>query len=186
MYRVMCDICKQKPAVRKVVTFNKENKKVSYLCEDCYFERQQNAKISIMHGIANQTAGTASSETAYARENVCRKCGTTAGEFLRTGILGCDNCYTDLAPEILAMIKSSQGNAAHTGKSPTQTAQKKAGVTVRKEKASENRLESVPEENEILKLKKQLEGAILTEDFEQACVLRDKINALEAEDNGNA
>ena len=185
MYRVMCDICKQKPAVRKVVTFNKENKKVRYICEDCYYKRQQSATLSVMNGIASK-ASAPSNAAAYAHENVCRKCGTTASEFLRTGILGCDNCYTDLAPEILAMIKSSQGNVAHTGKTPDKANEKPMASTVKKDMTVNEKTESAPEENEVLKLKKQLEGAILTEDFEQACVLRDKINALESEDMNDA
>jgi len=180
MYRNMCDSCEKKPAVRKVVTFNKDKKKVQYLCEDCYYKRQQQATISIMNGIANKTTG---SNAGYGYTNICSKCKTTADEFRKSGLLGCENCYNDLAPEVLAMIKASQGKMAHMGKNPYE--KKKAPdkeETKPEEKAEQPKQEIIAEESEELKLKKELEDAILLEDFELACELRDKINALKEGD----
>lgn len=166
-----------------MVTLNKEKKTVSYLCEDCYYKRQQQATISIMSGICS---GMNHPISETPRENVCRNCGTTARDFLATGILGCENCYNDLAPEILAMIQSSQVKTSHTGKSPIEKEKRSTPPAESEMIKSADTQPQVSEENAVLKLKKQLENAILTENFEQACVLRDKINRLESERAENA
>ena len=119
IYGFICSVCNKKPARRKVVTYNAEKKKVLYLCDDCYHERQKKATISIMDSIANKMTNSSKNTTSGIRyESMCSKCKTTETEFRNTGLLGCENCYNDLAPAILAMIRSSQGNLAHIGKNP--------------------------------------------------------------------
>jgi protein arginine kinase activator len=187
MYGFICSVCNKKPAARKVVTFNSEKKKIQYLCEDCYYLRQKEMTISIMDNIASKTTGKTNSAGGVKYQNVCSKCNTTEAEFRKTGLLGCENCYNDLAPAILSMIRSSQGNLSHTGKDPNLTASKKNEDTNKtKPEENEQKVEVKQKDSEALTLKKQLENAIMIEDFELACKLRDKINNLKKEDMSDA
>jgi len=191
MYRMMCDICKKNPAMRKVINITKEKKEVQYICDDCYHKRQQNATLTIIKGIASNLS-PAKSEAPM--EHVCRACGTTASNFMQTGIVGCDNCYVDLAPEILQMIRATQGQINHLGKSPYNTEKREAMQQAEqalqdapKAEAPEITLkeEEPKAESEVLKLKKALEAAVLMEDYEKAIELRDKLATM-TEDEDNA
>jgi len=169
-----------KPATRSVTVSTGKGKHMELWCEDCYREQQQK-ELTFIHGVK----GGYSAPVEIAQENICRRCGTTSSDFSRTGILGCENCYNDLAPEVLAMIKTSQVKTLHMGKSPL-SKETKSSTVAQDIESVDVKSEEPKEENEVLELKKQLESAILTEDFEQACVLRDKLNALESERDEDA
>ena len=47
---------------------------------------------------------------------VCSHCGRTATEFFKTGIVGCANCYKDLAWEVKPTIVKMQGERSHCGR----------------------------------------------------------------------
>lgn len=46
----------------------------------------------------------------------CKTCGQTANEFERTLLLGCPDCYVNLADEILSFVKRTQGGVVHVGR----------------------------------------------------------------------
>ncbi len=94
-------------------------------------------------------------------EYICQSCGTTGEEFLRTGFVGCSDCYKELAPLIMPVVRRMQGDVSHVGKVPV-------GV--------EN---SVSIEYE--RLKKELHKAIETEEYEQASIIRDRMRQLKGE-----
>lgn len=189
MYRMICNICKRNPAMRKVVTFTKEKKEVQYICDDCYHKRQQSATISIIKGIASNINSV---EKQAQLEHVCKVCGTKASGFMQTGIVGCDNCYVDLAPEILQMIRATQGQINHLGKTPYDAEKEEAmKATEPKEPIRADAVAPEPEkvveepkaESEVLKLKKALEAAVQMEEYEKAIALRDQLATMTEEDS---
>jgi protein arginine kinase activator len=48
----------------------------------------------------------------------CLKCETTLNDFLLTGKVGCQNCYTVFGEEISALTLAKNGRDFHTGKTP--------------------------------------------------------------------
>jgi protein arginine kinase activator len=91
----------------------------------------------------------------------CPNCGMTYGQFGQVGRFGCSHCYESFAGQLESLLRRVQGNSRHTGKVPL-----RAGGTLGYKR-------------EIEQLRQELQGAITSEAYERAAVLRDRIHALE-------
>lgn len=96
----------------------------------------------------------------------CPDCGLTFEEFRKTGRLGCYRDYEVFRPALLPLIAKIQHATGHTGQVPARAAR---------------RLEH---ERELESLNARLAEAVTTENYEEAAVLRDQIQAAEAEFEG--
>lgn len=92
----------------------------------------------------------------------CEYCGSTFNDIVKNGRVGCANCYTKFEDRLQPTITKMHGNAKHIGKNVTYTEEK----------------EAEPEISELDKLKNDLKLAIKEQRFEDAAVLRDKINEM--------
>lgn len=100
----------------------------------------------------------------------CETCGSTYNDIARTGMMGCADCYEVFSDRILPTIRRIHGNTTHMGKnSPSY---KKVEV----EKKPEDK-----KEDELTKLRSELDTAIKNQEFEKAAVLRDRIKEKENE-----
>ncbi len=88
----------------------------------------------------------------------CPSCGTSFNEIAETGLVGCSECYTHFRNELIPSVKMMHGTTKH----------------IQKVQKPEN-----TKENEINKLKKELQKAIKEERFEDAARLRDEIKTEE-------
>ncbi len=96
----------------------------------------------------------------------CDTCGTTYNDIARTGMVGCADCYDIFADRLLPTIRRVHGNTAHCGKnSPSY-------------RVVEDEKEDKPE-NEIDRLKAELDEAVKNQEFEKAAQLRDEIKEKE-------
>lgn len=185
MYRKMCDICKQNPPTHRVINFTNTKKEVLDICDDCYQKRQQSNSFDFIKSMM----GTTKAQKAAEPQHICRVCGTTSTSFMKTGLVGCDNCYVDLAPEIRQMIRATQGDIKHMGKSPTSSEKQELVETADAKNETPTVTETIPEEpkaeSEELRLKKALEAAVQMEDYEKAIELRDRLATM-AEENEDA
>jgi Uncharacterized protein with conserved CXXC pairs len=93
----------------------------------------------------------------------CPQCQMSWQEFRTTGRLGCVGCYQAFQRGLQAIIGQLQGNHAHIGKIPKREGK---GLALKRE---------------IDELKKELQGCIEKEEFEQAAQVRDRIRELESE-----
>ena len=55
-------------------------------------------------------------DASFVQGRVCARCGTGLGELLRTGIVGCAECYKNFETEIRNAIIQKQGTINHVGK----------------------------------------------------------------------
>jgi len=95
----------------------------------------------------------------------CPECGITYSEFKTKARLGCANDYEVFRSELLRLLEKIHGSTQHAGKTPhTVDAQ-------------------VRKENELIRLKKDLESVVKSEDFEKAAEIRDRIKTIELELN---
>lgn len=92
----------------------------------------------------------------------CEYCGSTFNDIVKSGRVGCANCYSKFEDRLQPTITKMHGNAKHIGKNVTYTEEK----------------EAEPEISELDKLKNDLKLAIKEQRFEDAAVLRDKINEM--------
>ena len=51
----------------------------------------------------------------------CPYCGKSKDSVLRSGLVGCANCYKSFAKELMPMIVKTQGEETHDGKTPVAT-----------------------------------------------------------------
>lgn len=94
----------------------------------------------------------------------CPDCSLSFEEFRKTGRLGCHRDYEVFRPALLPLIAKIQHATSHTGQIPARAAR---------------RLER---ESELESLNARLAEAVTTENYEEAAVLRDLIQAHEAGD----
>lgn len=140
-----------------------------HLCEPCAKQMNIMGANHEFH-LENLIAGLAPEadfSPAAAEESrlACPACGLTAGQFKRSGRLGCAKCYEAFREELIPLLRKIHGSAHHTGKVPS-----KAG-----EGASQSRV------RDIKKLRRELREAISHEEYERAARLRDEIKSLETE-----
>lgn len=88
----------------------------------------------------------------------CLNCGCTSEEFLSTGFLGCPQCYTYLASSVSPVIVRLFGKSEHNG----------INYNIK------------PKGNKEL-LKEQLNQSVANEDYEQAVIIKRKLNALDGD-----
>lgn len=102
-------------------------------------------------------------QTGTLAQKTCPSCNSTFAEIARLGKLGCPDCYTAFYDELLPSLRKLHGKTKHVGKVPyTADDQTKSSY-------------------KIAELKKQLDDAVESENYEQAAKIRDKIKALEKE-----
>ena len=98
----------------------------------------------------------------------CTYCGSSFNDIINSGKVGCANCYDKFEDKLSPSIEKLHGKAKHIGKSVTYT-----------EEAEEAPKAEISEEE---KLKEELKKAVQEQRFEDAAVIRDKINALHGEE----
>ena len=85
----------------------------------------------------------------------------TLKEVSDSGMMGCADCYDAFQDYLRKLLPRISGNKVHTGKVPHSNEEKTG--------------------DDLSSLKEKLAKAIETENFEEATVLRDKIRALESQ-----
>jgi protein arginine kinase activator len=160
---MLCENCKKNTATTYFKqTVNGKTREV-FLCSECA------AKLGLGDGFSNfgnfgfGLSAMADLLGGHSTPSVtkCPTCGITLNEVSKSGMMGCADCYETFRDYLRRLLPRISGNKVHDGKVPH---------------AAEK-----PAEDELPSLKKRLEEAIKTENFEEATVLRDKIRALEAE-----
>jgi protein arginine kinase activator len=165
---MICDHCKLRPATVHFTKIVAGQKTDYYLCEQCaqehgdFFAKAAQAFHfnDLLSSLLNMESspGFTSLPMSNARCNVC---GMTYNQFTQIGRFGCPNCYESFASRLEPLLKRIQSNTAHVGKVP-----QKSGEATRSR-------------NELQQLRKELQTAVTTEQYEQAAKIRDKIRELE-------
>lgn len=102
---------------------------------------------------------------ARAEKKRCTLCSSTFDDLVKSGRVGCSECYKVFADELKNSIEAIHGKAVYVGRN------------VQKEENKETKKETA--EDKISVLKRELEKAISEQEFERAAELRDEIKALE-------
>ena len=161
---MLCDNCLKNQATVHLTTFTNGQVKTLHLCPQCAAKK----------GKATSVVGPNFNDfmsSFYDKEEsdvlVCKNCGTKLDEFSKTGKLGCANCYSVFRQSVIPVLKGIHMNTEHKGKTPGQRIEVDVEKETRKNKKD--------------KLKKELNAAVATENFEQAAKLRDEIALLDKE-----
>lgn len=163
-----CEFCKKREATTHITKIVNGYKKELHLCSECAKNSAEYKEMNMgmNFGIGDFLTGILSGgkhQSMPPRESesvVCPTCGMTYSEFLKTGKLGCGDCYSLFKNRIAGPIRRIHGTCEHIGKLP-----KRLGGTVMRDKR-------------ISELEAKLNAAVLKQDFENAAKLRDEIKAL--------
>lgn len=170
---MICEKCKVNDATVHIVKMSSVDKQEIRLCEKCanefsdiplggdFQDLDGFTFQSLLSGLVDYMSNNSKDiAEKIAKEKKCENCGMTYGEFKKTGLLGCSECYYSFSNTIKPVIKRVQGDLEHVGKIPTKSGKE------------------IIEKKRILKIKEELQNAILSEEYEKAAILRDEIKLL--------
>ena len=171
---MLCEICHKKEATIHIQEISGGQKKSMHLCSSCAAARQQGG-LDLgpfnLAGLLCKLSGKAEESENLQPEDrlpeektemlVCPQCSWSEKKLRESGMLGCANCYKVFAPVLGGALKSMHRGARHVGKQP---AGQGSGLCVL--------------HGQLVMLQKQLQKAVEKEDYENAAVLRDRINNL--------
>lgn len=161
----LCEHCKKSQATFHLTNITREGEKIErHLCEQCAVEEGllQVHKPSFSTEILENFIAAAKSAPGVDTDLVCDQCGISYIEFRNQGLLGCPKDYDTFRELLTPLIERAHDGASnHVGKAPM--------------------AEGVARETqqEIRRLRRQLEDAVAAEDYERAAELRDRINGME-------
>ena len=179
---MLCDVCAEREATIHEVLIEGGVKKERHLCEHCAAEAGvQTAGHSPLPSLIAQAAGVVLGQVAEEASSSrgspspCPSCGLTYAAFRKTGLLGCPTCYDAFEPALGPLIeRAHEGGTCHTGKRP-------AAKLKRLEQAGGAETITGDEESaaaRIATLRRQLERAVVAEQYELAARLRDELMRL--------
>jgi protein arginine kinase activator len=157
---MLCEQCKQNQATIHYTHVLNGEKTEMNLCAAC---AQQHGAIhwqdvsSLLAGLLDNDAPPAPSSSTQQ----CSRCGLAYEQFRRTGMLGCAQCYQDFRKLLGPVLQRIHGRLQHEGHVPAT-----AG-------------EGVLRKRQIEALRRDLQGAIDSEEFERAAALRDQLRDLQ-------
>ena len=163
---VKCDRC-EKPAEVHEIDVSKGIQ--VHLCREhaleAGFELPDAPPVTkLLSDLASMQVQISSGGSGERRHRGCETCGTTFGQFRKTGLLGCPACYETFAKQLESVIGRSQnGAAAHIGRVPDQAA---------------NLVDQQALRRSILD---EIDRAVASEQYERAARLRDRLHTLAEE-----
>ena len=166
-----CTHCNEREAnthIKRIINGKKEE---MHLCEECAKELGVMEEFSFepfsMDSLFGNLLGAGTKAfNSLSGIDRCTYCGTTFNDIVNSGRVGCAHCYDKFEQKLSPSIEKLHGRTKHIGKSISYT---------------EESEEKTEEPSELEKLKEDLKLAIQEQRFEDAAVLRDKINELSEE-----
>jgi protein arginine kinase activator len=160
--------CKQNIANVKLTKLVKGTVEELWLCQECaaqqspYQKKSANLSLdAILAGILSQKNPEAGAKAASAVDLSCPTCGLPFESYRSTLLLGCSDCYESFEKQLVSDLRKFHGSIVHRGRAP------EGGTEVIERRRS-------PEE-----LRRRLQEAVETENFELAAKLRDEIRKIE-------
>ncbi len=164
-----CQACERRPAVVEFIQVTGEERREMALCRECALSMGVRAQVEAFQRLTQLLMEQNTPDSPFdaeALQTKCGRCGLVFEEFVRTGLLGCPQCYRDfeelLKPALRRLhgvIRQNPDETAHASQTPPPQP---------KEKPELNR-----EQLEI-----ELNLALIDEDYERAAALRDKLRRL--------
>lgn len=161
-----CDNCREREAEIHLTQIENSELTTLHLCEACARAKGLGgvgapAKAPLADFLAQMGKGREDAPPSAPAEP-CPYCGTAAADFRRTGRLGCAHCYAHFEPQLRALLRRLHGSTQHVGKLYLSEGSDVSDRVAR-----------------LAGLRRRLQRAIETEDFESAAELRDRIHELE-------
>lgn len=164
---MVCDHCQEHEAEVHLTQIVDNEMTTRHLCTRCAADlglqaTAPAASLPLTDFLAQMGKGVAADAEA-SPAGPCAFCGTSVDDFKRTGRLGCPHCYSVYEPQLRGLLRRIHGSTQHVGKIYLPPAAEEADRTAR-----------------LAGLRRKLQRAVDSEDFERAAELRDQIRNLES------
>lgn len=149
-----------------------------HLCSECarqtgIMEEMRMPKMTDLFGnsfLGNLIGSGVAAMNSLAGVERCQRCGSSFDDIVKSGHIGCSECYEKFADRLEPSVKKIHGKTKHIGKYVSYD-----------EVENDNERES--QMSELDRLKEELRAAIKEQRFEDAAVIRDKIKDLTEDSN---
>lgn len=169
-----CEECGKRPATLHLTKIVNGEKTEYHICEHCaqdkghVFPDFHNFSIhNILSGLLNfdtplkNSMGMPNHQTVGQKPMRCETCGLTYAQFSKSSRFGCSDCYRYFGERLDPLFRRIHGNTQHIGKVPERTG---GQLKLRRE---------------LEQMKSLLQQYVMSEEFEKAAEIRDRIRALE-------
>lgn len=165
---MLCQNCGKNEATTHIKQIINGDMAESHLCSDCashlgYSDMFSGFGINLS-GLFGGLLGDMMPSVSAGKSPRCPKCGTSFEEIVRSGKVGCADCYRTFYDKLLPSIQRIHGKIKHSGKVTNSAPVEPAEETT---------------EEKIEKLKAAMNEAVAKQEFETAAKIRDEIKALE-------
>lgn len=176
---MLCQNCQKREATTHIKRVINGEATESHLCENCAKELGfdgffDDFSLSIPNIFSSFFKDSAFA-LAGAKNEPCEKCGSSFDDIIRTGMVGCADCYSRFYDRLLPSIQRIHGRTGHVGRIPIEY------TKVDDEPIKEEKKELSVEEK-IEKLESEMQKAVEAQNFEQAATLRDEIKELKGKE----
>ena len=147
-----CQHCPKLSTLQITEIHGESNFEEFHLCDECAHKYLYETSPKHKKGDGSNSAG--------GPDKQCENCGTKFVDFRNTGRLGCPHDYQAFQAELLPLLESIHSSVRHAGKTPRRESQAVRG-------------------QELTRLRKELQKAVSSEEYEIAARLRDQIRQIE-------
>jgi len=158
---MVCDVCKTNQATVFLTQIVDGKMQKVNLCEACSKEKGVTDPLSF--ALVDLLPGLGAEQQVEKGTPLprCPACGFTQADFKKTGRLGCPVCYDTCAEGLEGLLKAMHRRTVHTGKIPARLKR------------------SIELGARLKQLKRDLDKAVLEENYETAAQIRDQLRELE-------
>ena len=162
---MLCQNCAKNEATTHIKRIVDGEATQLHLCQNCaehlgYGDVFSGFGFNISNMIANFFPEILYSLPSEDKSERCPNCGTSFEEIIRSGMMGCAQCYETFYDKLKPSLTRIHGRAHHSGKT---------GASYGDEAKLKNKIND---------LKEEMNKAVAIQDFETAAKLRDEINEL--------
>ncbi|MCI1964875.1 MAG: UvrB/UvrC motif-containing protein [Oscillospiraceae bacterium] len=160
---MLCESCGKNTAVIRVKAIVNGEPVEYALCSECAHDLgYANLLFDMLTGYDGTLNDFFPDGEDAAEVKHCPCCGASFQDILRSGKIGCAECYHTFADQLAPFLRKIHGSVSHRGKT-----------------AGGGDLPQVLPKAQLSVMHQQLREAIQSENFEQAAALRDKIHEME-------
>lgn len=159
---MLCDDCGENEAILHVTKIENNQMNTYHLCEGCATAKGLEAAGTATDYPLTEFLEQVGRGSTPSPAGPCPYCGMRLEEFKKLGRLGCSHCYVAFEPHLRGLLRRLHGGVQHLGKVYLPPDPSRA-----------------EQQERLAGLRRKLDRAVQSEDFERAAELRDMIRTLE-------
>ena len=176
-----CQACERRPAAVEFIQVTGDERREMALCRECALTMGVRAQVEAFQRLSQLLMEQNASSSPFDAETLqtkCSQCGLVFEEFVRTGLLGCPQCYQDFEEQLKPALRRLHGVTKSAERDLGSSAQAgdesgHASLPPLKNPAAEAENSATRAQLEV-----ELNLALMDEDYERAATLRDRLRRL--------